>query len=151
MITPATKTTTTSDAYASNRAVVGKLYELFGRGDVPAILEHVSEEAQWEHWETNSAQAKGIPYLRAGKGKRGAGDFLASLAAIEIRDFKVGDLLAGGTKVCAEIFIEFKVKATGKTLRDEQLHLWTLDERGQVVAFRHYLDTAKHIEASTPQ
>jgi predicted ATPase len=44
----------------------------------------------------------------------------------------------------------FKVKATGKLLRDEQLHLWTLDDRGQIVAFRHYLDTAKHIEASTP-
>jgi ketosteroid isomerase-like protein len=113
-------------------------------------LEHVSEDARWEHWENNFAQAKGIPFLRAGKGKKGAGDFLASLAAIEIREFKVGDLLAGGDKVCAEIVIEFKVKATGKVLRDEQLHLWTLDDRGQVVAFRHYLDTAKYIDASTP-
>jgi hypothetical protein len=66
------------------------------------------------------------------------------------RDFKVGGMLAGGNKVWAEIVIEFKVKATGKILPDEQLHLWTLDDRGQVVGFRHYLDTAKHIEASTP-
>jgi len=149
MMTSTAKMPAKSDVCASNQAVVGKLYELFGRGDVPAILEQVSEDARWEHWETNSAQAKGIPYLRAGKGKKGAGDFLASLAALEIRDFKVGDLMAGGDKVCAEIVIEFRVKATGKTLRDEQLHLWTLDDRGQVVGFRHYLDTAKHIEASS--
>jgi uncharacterized protein len=123
---------------------------LFGKGDVPAILEHVSEDAQWEHWEKSPAQARGVRYLQAGQGKQGAADFLASLAAVEMRDFKVGDILAGDDKVCAEIVIEFKLKATGKILRDEQLHLWTLDDRGQVVAFRHCLDTAKHIEASTP-
>jgi hypothetical protein len=146
MITSTTKANVCTDS----QALIGKLYELFGKGDVPAILEHVSEDAQWEHWEKNSAQANGVPYLQAGKGKKGAADFLASLAAVEIRDFKVGGMLAGGNKVCAEIVIEFRVKATGKLLRDEQLHLWTLDDRGQVVAFRHYLDTAKHIEASTP-
>lgn len=151
MITSTTKIAVNTDAYIDSQAVIGKLYELFGKGDVPAILEHVSEDAQWEHWEErSSAQAKGVPYLQAGKGKNGAADFLASLAAVEMREFKVGGLLAGGHKVCAEIVIEFKVKATGKILRDEQLHLWTLNERGQVVAFRHYLDTAKHIEASTP-
>ena len=150
MNTSGTKTTTNNDAYANNQAVVGKLYELFGRGDVPAIIERVSEDARWEYWDDNSAQLKGIPYLRAGRGKKGAGDFFASLAGIEIRGFAVGGLLAGGDKVCAEIVIEFTVKATGKALRDEQLHLWTLDERGQIVGFRHYLDTAKHIEASTP-
>jgi ketosteroid isomerase-like protein len=150
MITSTAKTTTNTNAYLDNQALVGKLYELFGKGDVRTILERVSEDAQWEHWETkSSAQAKGVPYLQAGKGKKGAADFLASLAATdEMRDFKVGGILAGGNKVCAEIVIEFKVKATGKILRDEQLHLWTLDDRGQVVAFRHYLDTAEHIEAS---
>jgi ketosteroid isomerase-like protein len=150
MTTSATKTTTNTGTYVDTRAVVGKVYELLGKGDVPAIVELVSDDAQWEHWEKNSAQAEGIPYLKAGKGKKGAADFMASLAAIEIRDFKVGGLLAGGNKVCAEIVIEFKVKATGKTLRDEQIHFWTLNDRGQVVGFRHYLDTAKHIEASTP-
>ena len=48
--------------------------------------------------EKNSAQAKSVPYLQAGKGKKGAADFLASLAAVEMRDFKVGGLLACGNK-----------------------------------------------------
>ena len=150
MNTSTTEMTRKDSGYVDHRAVVGSIYELFGKGDVPAILEHVSEDAQWEHWKENSAQAKGVPYLQARKGKQGAADFLASLGAVELRDFKVGSILGGGNKVCAEIVIEFKVKATGKVLRDEQLHLWTFDDRGQVVAFRHYLDTAKHIEAGTP-
>jgi ketosteroid isomerase-like protein len=133
-----------------NQALIGKVYDLLGKGDVPAILEYVSEDALWEHWEGNSAQAKGVSYLQPRKGKKGAADFFASLSAVELRDFKVGSILAGGNKVCAEIVIELEVKATGKVFRDEQLHLWTLNDRGQIVAFRHYLDTAKHIEASTP-
>lgn len=133
-----------------NQTVIGHIYEAFGKGDVPAILEHISEDVKWEHWEKNYAQVQGVPYLQAGKGKKGAGDFFASLGAIEMRDFKVLGILAGGNKVCAEVVIEFKVKATGKILRDEELHLWTLNERGQVIAFRHYVDTAKHIEANTP-
>jgi ketosteroid isomerase-like protein len=150
MNTSTMETTTSPAGYTDRRAIVGKIYELFGKGDVPAILEHVSEDARWDRWEKNAAQDKGVPYLQARKGKQGAADFLASLAAVEMREFTVGGILAGGNQVCAEIVIEFKVKATGKLLRDEQLHLWTLDDRGRVVAFRHYLDTAKHIEASTP-
>lgn len=132
-----------------NQSVIGKPYESFGKGDVPAVLQLISDDASWEHWEKNAAQAKGVPYLQAGKGKKGAGDFFASLAGVEMRDFRVLGLLAGGNKVCAEVVIEFKVKATGKILPDEELHLWTLNERGQVVAFRHYIDTAKHIEANS--
>lgn len=133
-----------------NEALIGRIYEAFGKGDIPTILEHVSEDVKWEHWEKNHAQAKGVPYLRAGNGKKGAADFFASLASIEIRQFKVLGLLSGGNKVCAEVEIEIAVKATGKVLRDEELHLWTLDDQGRIIAFRHYLDTAKHIEATTP-
>lgn len=30
--------------------------------------------------------------------------------------------------------------------QDEEIHLWTLNPAGQVSGFRHYIDTAKHIE-----
>jgi hypothetical protein len=36
-----------------------------------------------------------------------------------------------------------------KVLRDEELHLWTLDDHGKVIGLRHYVDTAKHIDANT--
>ena len=132
-----------------NQSIIGHIYECFGKGDVPAILERISEDVKWEHWDKNHAQATGIAYMQRRQGKQGASDFFGTLAAIEMRDFKVLSILSGGNKVCVEVVIEFKVKATGKILRDEELHLWTLDDRGQVIGLRHYVDTAKHIEANT--
>jgi hypothetical protein len=56
--------------------------------------------------------------------------------------------MAGGNQVAAEIVIEFESPATGRRLRDEELHLWTFDDNGQVIRLRHYADTAKHIAAA---
>lgn len=33
-------------------------------------------------------------------------------------------------------------------LRDEALHLWTVGPDGLISSLRHYVDTAKHIEAA---
>jgi uncharacterized protein len=38
--------------------------------------------------------------------------------------------------------------SSGTIVRDDEIHLWTFDSSGEVVRFRHYLDTAKHIEAA---
>ena len=40
----------------SNVATIQSVYEAFGRGDIPAILEVVSADAAWEHWSDNTAQ-----------------------------------------------------------------------------------------------
>jgi ketosteroid isomerase-like protein len=124
------------------------IYESFSRGDVPAVLASISDDVRWEHWPANTAQAHGVPYLQAGRGKEGVGAFFASLAAIEMHDLQVLGYLEGGSFVTAIVEIEFTVRATGKRLRDQELHLWTLDAGGQVIAMRHYVDTAKHIEAN---
>lgn len=42
---------------------------------------------------------------------------------------------------------ELTVKATGKRVRDEEIHLYEFGPYGKVAAFRHFLDTAKAIEA----
>jgi ketosteroid isomerase-like protein len=33
-------------------------------------------------------------------------------------------------------------------VRDEEIHLWTFNDAGQVVRLRHYTDTAKHMAAA---
>lgn len=38
------------------------------------------------------------------------------------------------------------VKATGKRMRDEEIHLYEVGPDGKEKAFRHVLDTAKAIE-----
>lgn len=45
------------------------------------------------------------------------------------------------------IEVDLTVKATGKRLRDEEIHLWEFGPDGKVVSLRHFLDTAKAIDA----
>ncbi len=132
----------------TNVQTIQSIYEAFGRGDVAAILSHISEDVAWEQWKDNSAVKAGVPYLVPRRGRAGVAEFFASLAVAEIHDFQVLGFLEGGRHVGVLVEIELTIKATGRRFRDQELHLWTLDERGQVVGMRHHIDTAKHIAAS---
>jgi ketosteroid isomerase-like protein len=54
----------------------------------------------------------------------------------------------GDGNVAVVVHIETVVKASGYVIDDEEVHLWTFDDAGLVSAFRHVVDTAKHIEAA---
>jgi uncharacterized protein len=134
----------------SNLATIQAIYEAFGRGDIPFILSKLSDDVAWEHWDDNAAVASGkIPYLRPRDGRAGAAEFFQSLASIDIKEFGVVNLMEGGDQVCGLCHIDFTVKSTGKRVRDSEIHLWTFDKSGQVVHFRHYVDTAKHMAAQS--
>lgn len=127
---------------------IQQLYAAFSRGDAPAFLEHMADDVRWEHWERNYAQEQGVSYLQPRRGKAGVAEFLASLAGVDLRSFEVLDMMESKHQVAVTFRIEFVVKATGKPLRDEEVHVWTLDDHGRVVGLRHYVDTAKHLEAN---
>ena len=132
---------------ADHIATVSAIYEAFGRGDVPLILATLSEAVEWEAWADNQAQAADVPWLRPRRGKAGALEFFTLAGQFKIHEFRVLSLLAGGNQVAAEVVIDTTV-ATGIRYRDEELHLWTFDDSGTVVRLRHYVDTAKHIQAA---
>ncbi|MEP7109853.1 MAG: nuclear transport factor 2 family protein [Ferruginibacter sp.] len=131
-----------------NIETVNSIYEAFGRGDIPAIIDHVAENVQWEQWTDNSAQKAGVPWMQARKGKEGAVDFFKTVSELSIKDFQVLSVMGNGNQVAAEFVIEADIPATGGHYRDEEMHLWTFDDQGKVIRLRHYTDTAKHIEAA---
>ena len=81
------------------------------------------------------------------KGKLGALEFFKKIGAFQIHKFKVLSLMAGENQVAAEIVIDMTVP-TGKRFQDEEIHLWTFNEETKIIRFRHYVDTAKHIEVA---
>ena len=128
---------------------ITKIYDAFGRGDVPAILECLADDVAWEAWADNSAQSRGVPWLRPRKGRAGAAEFFQYVGTqMEVLDFRVLSMMAGPNQVAVEFVIEAKIASTGGHYRDEEMHLWTFNEQGKVVRLRHYTDTAKHIRAA---
>jgi ketosteroid isomerase-like protein len=124
------------------------MYEAFGRGDVPAILEHMAEDIALDDWTGNTAVDSGLlANMRPRFGKEGAKAFFAALQGIEFQKFEVTNLLSGGNQVAATVSLRTVIKETGKTVSDDMIHLWTFGEDGKAVRFLHYLDTAKHIAA----
>jgi ketosteroid isomerase-like protein len=132
---------------ADHKTTVASIYEAFGRGDVPAILETLADDVRWEEWTDNQAQKSDVPWLRARRGKTGVGEFFAIAGQLTIHEFRVLSILAGGDQVAAEVIID-ATTPSGARYRDEELHLWTFDDAGKVARLRHYVDTAKQIAAA---
>ncbi len=133
---------------SNHLATATAIYEAFGKGDIPTILSHMADDVQWEQWADNSAQRAGVPWLVGRQGKAGVLEFFQVLGGMAIKDFQVLSMMAGGNQVAVEFVIEVDVPSTGGHYRDEEIHLWTFNDAGQVIRLRHYADTAKHIAAA---
>jgi ketosteroid isomerase-like protein len=132
----------------SNLKTVQGIYENFGRGDVPAILEELRDDVRWDVFDPPTTSVDGIAYLVPRTGKAGVAEFFAAVAGLEIHGFEVANLLEGGNQVVAIIHVDVTITATGKRLQDYELHVWTFDDDGKVAELRHVIDTAKHAAAN---
>jgi ketosteroid isomerase-like protein len=129
----------------NNLQTIQNIYEAFGKGDVPFIINCLADDVQWEQWADNSAQKANVPWMVARQGKEAVIEFFKTLGQLVIKDFQVLSIMGNENQVAAEFVIEAEVPATGKHYRDEELHLWTFNADGKITRLRHYLDTAKHI------
>ena len=121
----------------SNVATVNKIYEAFGRGDVPFILSCLADDVKWDDRESH-----GIPLLVPRRGRAEVGLFFQELRNIELLSFSVKNLFDGDSSVVAWISISWKWKASGRVFSDSvALHLWEFDSAGKVSRFFHVEDT----------
>ena len=134
---------------ASPARLYQQIYEAFGRGDVPAILERIAEDVRWEHRPTgNAAQDADVPYMRERSGREGAAGFFRDIDEdFEMNSFNPHAVLEGDGRVAVLIEFDLTVKSTGKRVQDEEIHLVEFGPDGKVTSLRHFFDTAKAIEA----
>jgi ketosteroid isomerase-like protein len=124
--------------------IVSELYAAFGRGGDPAILERLHEDVDWEM----GAPDHGVPWLVAGRGRAHVARFFEGLQALEFSKFEVVSVMGDGRFVVGLVNVEATVRATGKKVVEPcEAHIWRLDDRGRVVAFRHRVDTHLHLLA----
>ena len=120
-----------------NIDTVQGLYAAFGRGDIPAIIERLTDDVEWEHDTTDHGVVTLIP--RRGRGE--VGKFFQALGDLEFTRFEVQGLFESGAQVVAVVAVGHTHKRTRKSFADLEVHLWTFDERGQVARFRHFVDS----------
>ena len=133
---------------SSNLETVQAIYEAFGRGDVPAILEMMSDDVEFDPWADSFSHRAGVPWVERRTGRDGVAEFFGLVGQLDIAEFSVLDIMAGENQVAAEIVIEAGVPGGGR-YRDEEMHLWSFDADGKINRLRHYTDTAKHIAAAS--
>lgn len=119
---------------------VQQIYEAFGRGNIPAILEKLDESVDWEYGARTD-----IPYLVHRSGRNEAAGFFEALSAFEMHKFQPKTLLENDNVVVALIDVELTVKSTGKRVAEEdEVHIWHFNDAGLVSRFAHKIDTHAH-------
>jgi uncharacterized protein len=128
----------------SNVQTVQAIYEAFGRGDVPAILERLHPDVEWEH----DSVSHGIPWILPRRGRASIPQFFEALQALDFHVFEPVALLEGAGMVSGIIRMEATFRATGKKITDLEAHLFTFDDAGRVTRFRHFADTHQQLLAT---
>src|SRR5512134_255522 len=131
----------------SNIQTVLTIYEAFGRGDVATILGHLTDDVEWEP----GAADVGVPWLKPRRGRAEVPGFFESLRALDIRKFQPKTLLERDNVVVGIIGLEFVVKSTAHTVKEEdEVHIWRFDDRGRVASLCHKVDSHQHWLAVQP-
>src|SRR6478672_2061561 len=83
-------------AEQENVKIVQDMYAAFGRGDIPGVLNHLTDDVVW----TTYAPSDKIPWAGKLQGKDGVGKFFSLLnEAVEFSKFEPKEFIANGNKV----------------------------------------------------
>ncbi|MET0623430.1 MAG: nuclear transport factor 2 family protein [Pyrinomonadaceae bacterium] len=125
-----------------NKRVVQSIFEAFGRGDVPGVLSHLSEDVTWK-----APGPEVVSYFGDRSGHAGATEFFVQLGTnVDFEHFEPGVFVAEGDRVVALGRERGKVKATGKTFDNDWALVFTF-AGGKVTDFQIYENTAAIAEA----
>lgn len=125
----------------NNVETVQAIYQAFGRGDVPGILEKLDDAVEWE----TAVPVPGVPWLQPRRGRAGVVGFFESLASLTITRFEPHTIFESGDKIFVLIHFEAEVRGRSYSFPNNG-HLWQFNGAGKVVKYDHVTDTAQMIE-----
>jgi hypothetical protein len=125
-----------------NVDTVQEAYAAVGRGDIPALLDLLTEDVEW------ALQGPAvIPFAGTRYGREGVAEFFSLLGeTVEFQEFEPREFVAQGDTVVVLGFERNLIKPTGRTFEQEWAHVYTLRD-GKVAKHRALEDTAAYIDA----
>lgn len=129
-------------AIQGNVKTVQDLYTAFGRGDIPFILNALTEDVEWREPPGGEAPFKGTY-----RGREGVGQFFTWLAeAVEVEAFEPREFYPGNDAVVALGRYRFRSRKTGKAYETDWTMVWRFRD-GKVARFEIYKDSAAEAAA----
>jgi ketosteroid isomerase-like protein len=129
----------------SNEQTVKDVYAAFQRGDVTAIVAHVTDDVDWRN---DRVESRECPWNGNFSGKANLPGFFKALAEhLDFLVFDVQAIVASGSAVAVYLRIESTVRKNGRSLKTDSVHFWTFNDRGQITRYRHFTDTAAELAA----
>src|SRR5215211_7208207 len=105
-----------------NTELVQRAYGSFRDGDIPALLDSLSEDVQWV-----TAEIEGVPVGGTWRGREQVGQFFETLSdGQEARQLELREYVAQDDRVIALGHYAWHVKATGKVWESDFAHVLTL-------------------------
>ena len=119
-------------------ATVQAIYQAFGQGDLPTILDNVTDDVDW----ASEPESSTAPWHGVRHGKAELPSFFTALAeAVEVQEFSPQAFTSSDTDVMAVIRFAIKSKATGKSAAMDLHHGWRFRD-GKICFYRGTEDTA---------
>lgn len=126
-----------------NIAQTQKLFEAFGAGDIPGILEIVNDDILIEFYGPEDV----IPYAGTYRGRDEAKSFFETvLSSVDIHVFEPEEFLADKDKVIVTGHLHLTPKTTGGTIKSDFVHVITMAD-GKWSRFRDFMNTAAAVDA----
>ena len=121
----------------NNTEIVKKAYECFGTGDIPGLLELLSDDIGW-----TLPVVENAPFSGARKGRAAVGEFFSLLAANEdITHHAPTEFIAQNDRVVALGEITATVRSTGKTYSTDWVHIFRVTDE-KITNFLEFFDNA---------
>ncbi len=118
--------------------LVQTLYAAFGRGDLPALLDHCDPAVTWG----SNGDAARVPWGGTRHGREGVqGFFTALLGALEFEVFEPGRFIVQGDVAVVLGHTRARFKAGGGVVSSDWVHVFTVRD-GKLLRFEEYYDTA---------
>jgi ketosteroid isomerase-like protein len=117
--------------------VVQQAYEAFARGDVPAILNIVADDVDWEF-----VGSPALPYAGKRRNRKEVADFFTALSrADEIHAFEPREFIDAGEHVTVLGWEKSTALETGTPFESEWVHVFTV-KNDKVTRWRGFFNTA---------
>ena len=117
--------------------IVQGLYAAFGRGDVPALLDLLSDDVEWTH-----RGSIGLAYMGTVKGKPAVTRWFGQVAELDgIQAFEPREFLAGPDHVTVLGWERTQALPAGRVFETDWVHVFNVRD-GKVTRFIGTYDTA---------